>query len=90
LLLPSFFVLCSGGWSNSQVSTIENLFLHQLGYQVIYNHKKPVSNPGKTKFDTVPFELEWEVILVKPIRADEKTCRVAQAAHNPDTQHGRA
>jgi hypothetical protein len=80
----------NGGWSRSQVSTIENLFLTQLGYTVIFQHKRPVAHPGKTHFDTVPYDLDWEVIMVKPIRADEKTCRIAQAEHNPENKHGRA
>ena len=89
IIRPGGYIWLNGGWSNSQVSTIENLFLTQLGYTVIYNHKKPVPHPGRTKFDTVPFELEWEVIMVKPIRADEKTCRIAQAAHNAEGTRGR-
>jgi hypothetical protein len=89
ILRPGGYMWLNGGWSNSQVATMEHLFIDELGYKAIYSHKKPVAKPGATSFDTIPFELEWEVILVKPIRADEKTCRVAQAAMNPET-HGRS
>ena len=71
------------------MATLEDLFLRQLGYTAIFSDKRPVARPGATKFDTVPFELEWQVIMVKPIRAHEKTCRTAQAAHNPE-EHGRS
>ena len=54
ILRPGGYMWLNGGWSQEQVATIEDLFLNQLGYTAIFNHKKPVVKPGKTKFDTIP------------------------------------
>jgi len=81
ILRPGGYMWIKGGWSQSQVDTLEGLLIGELGYTAIFSVKTPVAKPGSTFFDTIPFELEWEAILVKPMRADEKTCRVAQERH---------
>jgi hypothetical protein len=62
-----------GGWSKEQVDTIHHLFIEQLGYTYLTNDRHYVKS--KTKFDTVPYELDWTAVMVKPIRADDATCR---------------
>lgn len=69
ILRPGGYMWIKGGWSFSQVKTLEELLIEQLGYKVMWEAKRPVREPGKYRFDTVPFEVEWEAILVKPIKA---------------------
>jgi SAM-dependent methyltransferase len=72
------FACCflSGGWSNEQVETIDHLLVGQLGYTYLENTKTWIDTTKvKHAFDSVPYQLDWNAILVKPIRADEKTCQ---------------
>ncbi len=57
-----------------------HLLVDQLGYKILFE-KRNVVDTTKVKhaFDTVPFQLEWTAILLKPVRADENKClRVAK------------
>jgi SAM-dependent methyltransferase len=77
LLRPGGYLWIYGGWSFAQVDTIMHLLVDQLGYTLLYE-KRLVVDTTKVKhaFDTIPFELEWTAILLKPIRADDTCVRV--------------
>jgi len=76
ILRPGGYIWINGGWSYEQVKTLENLLITQLGYKKLWENKRPVTS--KTKFDTVHYELDWEVILLKPIKAQ---CKGQDRAH---------
>jgi len=76
ILRPGGYMWINGGWSYEQVKTLENLLITQLGYKKLWENKRPVTS--KTKFDTVHYELDWEAILLKPIKAQ---CKGQDRAH---------
>jgi GMP synthase-like glutamine amidotransferase len=70
ILRPGGYMWINGGWSNSQVETLNNLLVNNLGYKILWQSKKNVLS--KTTFDTVHYELDWEAVLLKPIKASCK------------------
>jgi len=79
LLRPGGYMWIYGGWSFEQVDAILHLLVDQLGYTVLHEHRLLIdTSKVKRAFDTIPFELEWTVILLKPIRAGDGCVRVLE------------
>lgn len=78
VLRPGGYLWMRGGWSRRQVDTLSNLLLNKLGYQVIIQNQIP-KLPNKVSFgEDLPYELDWDVIFVKPIAATPRSCNVQQ------------
>ena len=76
ILRPGGYMWIFGGWAKEQVDTIHHLLVDQLGYKYLMNEKRMIDRTKvKHTFDNIPYELDWTAILVKPIRADEGTCK---------------
>jgi SAM-dependent methyltransferase len=66
ILRPGGWLWIHGGWSEEQVAVMWGLLVGALGYVARYDSRVPHNDKSST-FDGTPFEVEWHVILQRPI-----------------------
>jgi len=80
VLRPGGYLYLRGGWSHAQIAKQRSI-LSALGYAVLHEQvgAKPSDVTARVQFGPgLPYEADWTVILVKPMRAvkaDEDECR---------------
>ena len=79
VLRPGGYLWMRGGWARRQVDVMQALLVGRLGYEMLVSEEKPKPkdvtarmNFGGDRKD-LPYELDWNVVLVKPIRAEQST-----------------
>ena len=81
VIRPGGYLWMRGGWSRRQVQSMQQLLVDKLGYTVLVQEekKKPSEVTARMSFGKeLPYELDWSVILVKPISAQLKQgCQLA-------------
>jgi len=76
LIRPGGYLWIQDGFSRAVLQTIRYLLIEQLGYRVLYEEERPQSSPPKVFFGSIPYEVEWTGIMVKPnhIKGNELSC----------------
>ena len=70
IVRPGGYLWVNGGWSNAQVAAMEELLVTQLGYVKLYESRVKHDESDGWKFEEdTPFQLEWHVILQRPLEA---------------------
>ncbi len=74
---PGGYLWMRGGHSKEQVEYLTRLLVHQLGYTILYEQivDKPPQISSTIFFGpnkTIPYQVDWNVILLKPMHAKEK------------------
>ena len=76
IIRPGGYLWMRGGWALRQVHTLQQLLGDRFGYSVLVQEEKakPKDITAKMSFgDDLPYEEDWNVILVKPIAAEQST-----------------
>lgn len=90
VIRPGGYLWMRGGWSKKQVEFLTRLLTQQFGYKILYEETnlKPAAISQSVFFGshkTLPYEVDWIVILLKPIQAVRKdTCQTPDQA--PDSK----
>ena len=72
VIRPGGYLWMRGGWSKRQVNTMQQLLGDKFGYSVLVQEekKKPAEVTARMSFgEQLPYEEDWNVIMVKPIHA---------------------
>ena len=78
VIRPGGYLWMRGGWSRRQVTTMQALLGGRFGYEMLVTEEQGIKpevaakNAFGEKKD-LPYELNWNVIMVKPIRAEQGT-----------------
>lgn len=78
VLRPGGFLWMRGGWSTIQVEALKDVLINQLGYTILKEKVsiKPEQVSSRIFFganNTLPYQQDWTVVLLKPIRAVKST-----------------
>ena len=68
LLRPGGYLWMQDGSSRAVYETIKFLCIEQLGYRILYAVDQPRVSRTVTSFGSDPFEINWNIILMKPHR----------------------
>ncbi len=75
ILRPGGYLWLGGGFSNRQISFLRELLEEKFGFHPLHQsiNKKPQSITDKISFGpNLPYDADWSVIYVKPIRAVQR------------------
>ena len=83
IIRPGGYLWMRGGWSKRQVAAMQQLLGDKFGYSVLVQEekKKPAEVTARLNFgENMPYEEDWNVLMVKPIHAQLAAGCTAQVA----------
>lgn len=76
LIRPGGYLWINDGFSYTVLKTIKFLLTKQLGYTYLYKYEEKKPSELNVTFGSIPYEVSWEAILVKPtiLKKDLEEC----------------